>query len=322
MIIVLQYYYLLILLCVFALVLLVQNNKAYTITCNLTNNNVNLINRYTFPDGFVFGAGSSSYQAFQKGIIGVTLESFWMVPKYQTNASRKAALRALDFILGWTLDPIMSGNYPKTMRKLVGHRLPKFTKEQSETINISIDFLGLNYYTAHYAENVKSPVTENPSYMTDSRVIETMEKNGILIGESTDVDWLYLYPKGILEILLYIKGKYNNIPPIYITENGIAEYNNESRPIESFLQDCFRVNFHHKHLINLLSAIKEGVDVRGYYAWSLLDNFEWGGGYTFRMGMTFVDYKNGLKRYLKSSALWFKDFLKKETNNNFRLEDH
>ncbi|KAG5145524.1 hypothetical protein JHK84_031067 [Glycine max] len=77
--------------------------------------------------------------------------------------------------------------------------------------------------------------------------------------------------------------------------------------------DIYRIDYHYRHLFYLLSAIRNGSNVKGYYVWSLFDNFEWSSGFTSRFGMIYVDYKNDLKRYKKFSALWFENFLKKET---------
>ncbi|KAM3686296.1 hypothetical protein ACJW31_11G187900 [Castanea mollissima] len=249
------------------------------------------------------------YQAFQMGEIGITVATYWILPKYQTVASTKAAFRSLDFIFGWFVNPIIFGDYPETMRALVGTRLPIFTESQSKMLKGSLDFLGVNYYTARYADDSTSSSSINLSYTTDSHVNLTTEKDGIPIGQPTATSWLYVYPRGIRELVLYVNKKYNN-PPIYITENGVGD--NGSLPIQEALNDSLRLNYHRRHLSNLLKAIRAGVDVRGYFAWSFLDDFEWESGFTLRFGVTYVDYKNGLKRYMKASASWFKNFLQKK----------
>ncbi|XP_059453122.1 beta-glucosidase 17-like isoform X2 [Corylus avellana] len=249
------------------------------------------------------------YQASQKGKISIIVACDWMEPKFQTVASHKAALRALDFMFGWYAHPITFGEYPETMRALVGNRLPRFTSSQSEKLKGSYDFLGVNYYTANYAQDSTSFPTLNLSYTTDSRVNLTSEKDGIPIGQPTAISWLYVYPRGIGEVVLYISRRFNN-PPIYITENGVADKG--SLPIQDALNDSLRINYHRSHLSNLSEAIKGGADVRAYYVWSFLDDFEWEFGYTLRFGLTYIDYRNDLRRYLKQSALWFKSFLQKE----------
>lgn len=251
------------------------------------------------------------YQASQKGEIGITIITYWMVPYSNTKEDSDAATRAIDFMFGWFMDPITLGDYPHSMRSLVGNRLPKFTKDQSRMLKGSYDFLGLNYYTANYASGYAGYKTAaNLSYITDSLVNLTTSRNGRLIGPKAASSWLYVYPRGIYDLLIYTKKRYNN-PIIYITENGIDEVNDEKLSLEEALVDTMRIDYHHSHLAFLELAIKHGVDVRGYFAWSLLDNFEWSSGYTVRFGINYVDYKNGLKRHPKLSAKWFKNFLRK-----------
>ncbi|KAL4612085.1 hypothetical protein ACB092_08G173500, partial [Castanea dentata] len=227
------------------------------------------------------------YQAAQKGAIGITLPSHWIMPLFDTESDREAALRYLDSMFGWCMDPLTNGDYPHSMRSLVKDRLPKFTKEQSKLVKGSFDFIGLNYYTAYYATYAPQPTGDRASYTTDAAANLT----------------------GIREILLYIKRKYHN-PLIYITENGVGEFNNATLSRKESLADQQRLEYHRDHLWYLLRAIKEGANVKGYFAWSLLDNFEWSSGYTIRFGLNFVDYKNGNKRYPKHSARWYKKFLK------------
>ncbi|KAJ4847712.1 hypothetical protein Tsubulata_039564 [Turnera subulata] len=226
--------------------------------------------------------------------------------KYQTPESRQAASRALDFWLGWIMNPLTYGNYPKTMEYLVGDRLPEFTKAEAKIVKGSFDFIGINYYTSSYADNVAWYNNVNLSYTTDSRVNLTSEKDGIPICETTNVPWMYICPEGIQQLMVYLKRKYNN-PAIFITENGVGD--SGSLAETEALEDRLRIKCHSLHLQYLLNAIMEGVDVRGYYAWSFLDDFEWSLGYTLRFGLTYADFENKLRRLLKSSALWFKHFL-------------
>ncbi|CAM0904207.1 unnamed protein product [Alopecurus aequalis] len=256
------------------------------------------------------------YQAVQKGEIGITLVSNWYVPFSPSNSDNDAAIRAIDFELGWFLDPLARGDYPQSMRGLVGNRLPRFSKEQSELLKGAFDFIGLNYYTSNYAGNLPPPNGLKNSYSTDARANLTSVRNGVPIGPRAGSPWLYIYPLletdpytcWFRELVLYIKDNYSN-PTIYITENGVDEANNKSLPLQEALKDYARIEYHHKHLLALMSAIRDGANVKGYFAWSLLDNFEWSSGYTVRFGLNFVDYNDGLKRYPKHSAHWFKKFL-------------
>ncbi|XP_078165973.1 beta-glucosidase 24-like [Carex rostrata] len=251
------------------------------------------------------------FKESQKGKIGITLVSNWMIPYSNSKADKESAARALDFMYGWFMDPITRGEYPHRMRKLVGDRLPKFTREQSDTLKGSFDFVGVNYYTARFTSNIpiSSSKIVNKSYDSDQLLNQTVERNGIIIGQKAASSWLYVYPKGIRDLLVYTKKTYNN-PIIYITENGVDETNDKNLSLEESLKDDFRIKFYQQHLSYVQSAIREGVNVRGYFAWSLFDNFEWMDGFSVRFGINFVDYKNRLKRYPKSSSLWFRGFLK------------
>ncbi|GLJ47728.1 hypothetical protein SUGI_1008040 [Cryptomeria japonica] len=208
-------------------------------------------------------------------------------------------------MFGWYMDPITKGRYPSTMRQLVGARLPKFSAHQSAIVKGSFDFLGLNYYTSLYASDVSVPPNPvNTSYTLDSQASLTAERNGMLIGPVAGSSWLYVYPRGIGELLKYIKHRYDN-PLIFITENG------KTFSSELNLQKLFLTNLSFfKHLSLVQQAIRVGSNIQGYFAWSLLDNFEWVNGYTVRFGLHYIDYKNNLIRYPKASVYWFQKFLK------------
>ncbi|GAB2212813.1 hypothetical protein Droror1_Dr00020807 [Drosera rotundifolia] len=251
------------------------------------------------------------YQATQKGVIGMSTSSNWYLPYENTTADQEAVTRAYDFMAGWFLEPTTYGDYPKTMRNIVGSRLPNFTEEQSEMLKHSYDFFGLNYYTTSYAANDNSSSSSTElSYTTDNHVTTTQEKDGVPIGEPTAINWIYICPNGIRDMVKYVKEKYGDAP-IIITENGVADANNSTLPISKAVKDYQRIRFHTLHLTSLLEAIEEGVDVQGYLIWSLFDDFEWSDGYTYRFGLNYIDYKHGLTRYPKYSALWLEKFLQK-----------
>ncbi|XP_016171615.1 beta-glucosidase 12-like isoform X1 [Arachis ipaensis] len=246
-----------------------------------------------------------NYQSSQKGQIGISLNSAWVIPLSQSKADKDAASRALAFSYDWFMEPLNFGSYPAAMVKNVGDRLPEFSREQSLMVKGSFDFIGVNYYTATYAAHVPCTRENRTLFTEDACVFLTSERDGVQIGPQAGSDWLYIYPRGIQDLLLYTKEKYNN-PIVYITENGVDELNES---IEESLEDRFRIDFFTDHLSNLHSALQNGANVKGYFAWSLLDNFEWADGYTVRFGMIFVDYNDGLPRYPKRSAQWFKKFL-------------
>ncbi|CAI9089961.1 OLC1v1024619C1 [Oldenlandia corymbosa var. corymbosa] len=250
----------------------------------------------------------TKYQAKQKGKIGMTNVAIWMVPLTNSSYDARAARRALDFMYGWFVNPIVYGDYPTTMKAIVGKRLPKFTPAQSKLLAGSYDFHGLNYYTALYASRPTTPPnTAQVRYITDNHVDLSATRNGVLIGEQAGSDWLHIYPSGIQSLLEYVKQHYKD-PEIYITENGVDEVNNPRLSLEQSLQDSFRIQFYYRHLQYVRNAIKNGVKVRGYYGWSLIDNFEWQNAYTVRFGINFVNYTT-LERFPKLSARWFRQFL-------------
>ncbi|KAF0910477.1 hypothetical protein E2562_002933 [Oryza meyeriana var. granulata] len=232
--------------------------------------------------GIQFQPGSVG-RALQKGKIGIIVNSQWYVPLSQSKSNKDAARRVLDFVLGWLMDPLVRGDYPQNMRELVGNRLLEFTKEQSEMVKGAFDFIGLNYYSSSYAGNVPPSYGPNSSYNTDFQARITGSRNGTLIGPQAASSWLHIYPQGFHELLLYIKENYGNAI-IYITENGVDEVNNKTMPLKEALKDDTRIEYYHKHLLALLGAMRDGANVKGYFAWSLLDNFEWADGYTLRLG--------------------------------------
>nr|XP_043608969.1 beta-glucosidase 12-like [Erigeron canadensis] len=249
------------------------------------------------------------YKGPQKGKVGISLVTRWMVPFSDEKLHRDAAVRALDFDFGWFMSPLIFGDYPEDMRSNVADRLPRFTTEESYTLRNSLDFLGLNYYTANYVQHVSEAVTDNMTRSSDAQAQLSNERNGVPIGSKGGSDWLRAYPQGLHDLLVYIKNNYNN-PTIYITENGVDEPNNSSLSLRQVLQDDFRVQYYVGHLQKLLQAINAGVNVKGYFAWSLLDNFNWDRGYAVRFGLHFVDYGNELRRYPKFSSTWFTNFLR------------
>ncbi|XP_024523667.1 beta-glucosidase 26 isoform X2 [Selaginella moellendorffii] len=246
------------------------------------------------------------YKVNQRGVIGMTLDSFWYEPYSSLPRDIAAARRALDFELGWFLHPITFGDYPQSMRLYVGDRLPAFTVEESRDLRNSMDFVGLNHYTSRYTQDNPWPSNVRPGYESDSHTHFLTQRNGNPIGGTTGT-WLYVVPWGLYNVLNHVKENYNN-PPIIITENGLVDIADSNTFSDKFIKDGARVQFYESYLTSLQQAIADGVDVRGYYAWSFLDNWEWNNGYSQRFGLYYVDYTT-LKRYPKHSALWFKQFL-------------
>ncbi|XP_038879840.1 beta-glucosidase 12-like [Benincasa hispida] len=249
----------------------------------------------------------SKYHADQNGEIGVTLYSDWFVPYSSSDEDKNATSRALDFSLGWFLHPIVYGDYPTSMRALVKERLPKFTKEETILIKGSYDFIGINYYTSNYAQNNTNVDPHKPNLLTDPHANTSTDRNGVSIGPKVNgSSWLAVYPEGLKDLMIHIKNHYKN-PFIYITENGYLDF--DSPDVSTLIKDEGRVKYYQQHLEKLHESIKVGVKINGFFAWSLLDDFEWESGYTMRFGLVYIDFKNGLKRSPKLSANWFNHFL-------------
>ncbi|XP_021718407.1 beta-glucosidase 6-like isoform X1 [Chenopodium quinoa] len=251
------------------------------------------------------------YQRKQRGSIGAALDVMWYEPETNTTENIEAAQRAQDFQLGWFLDPLMFGDYPASMRQRVGDRLPKFTAAESALLKGSLDFVGINHYTTYYARNNKTDIIGillNDALADSGTVTSPFGHDGKPIGERANSIWLYIVPRGMRELMNYIKNKYGN-PMVIITENGMDDGNNIFRSLNDSLKDEKRIRYYTGYLENLAAAIKEdGCNVKGYFAWSFLDNWEWAAGYTSRFGLYYVDYQNNQKRYAKNSVQWFKNF--------------
>nr|APR63783.1 hydroxyisourate hydrolase family protein [Populus tomentosa] len=255
------------------------------------------------------------YEAKQQGSVGISLDVIWFEPATNRTKDIEAAQRAQDFQLGWFIEPLILGDYPISMRNRVGDRLPKFTKNDAALVKGSLDFVGINHYTTFYARSNDSLLGDvigkvlNDSVADSGAITLPFGENKKPIGDRANSIWLYIVPQGMRSLMNHIRQKYGN-PPVIITENGMDDPNNALTPIKDALKDGKRIKYHNDYLTNLLASIKEdGCNVKGYFVWSLLDNWEWAAGYTSRFGLYFVDYKDKLKRYPKDSVQWFKKFL-------------
>ncbi|KDQ20029.1 glycoside hydrolase family 1 protein [Botryobasidium botryosum FD-172 SS1] len=237
------------------------------------------------------------------GQIGITLNTSWAIPWDSTPENIDAAQRAMDTSMGWFADPIYLGHYPESLKAMLGDRLPDFTPEEIELVKGSSDFFGLNTYTTNL---VKAGGTNE----FDGNVIKTFVRpDGTSLGTQAQSPWLQAYPDGFRQLLGYLYKRYGS--PVHVTENGFSVKDEGKKSIEEAIHDTDRVEYYDGYLRALLSAVNEdGVDIRSYFAWSLLDNFEWQDGYVTRFGVTYVDYETQ-KRYPKDSAhfvgKWFKE---------------
>ena len=232
------------------------------------------------------------YQKDQKGVIGWTCNNDFALPWNASDpADIEAANRQLAFQYGWFVDPIVFGRYPKEMTDSVTDgRLPTFTEEEVTLIKGSYDYIGLNHYTTSY---IKHNPNIGGNWSADIKAdMLKINSEGHLIGPYAQSTWLTVYPEGLRGVLNWVSNRYNQ-PLIYLFENGVSVPNENDMPISQAVHDDFRVDFYRNYINNAIDAITvDGVNLKSYFGWSLLDNFEWADGYRTRFGMTYVDYKN------------------------------
>lgn len=187
----------------------------------------------------------------------------------------------------WFTDPIFKGTYPQDMVSYYAKRMPKMEEGDVQAMVAPIDFLGINYYTRRLvAHDYQDQFIEaKQTYRTYAARAEFEE--------------FEVWPEGLYKVLTSVLEQYGNIP-LYISENGTTL--KDTLSADGCVHDSARVGYLHDHFAAVHQAIAEGCDVRGYFVWSLLDNFEWGFGFSKRFGIVYVDYEDDLRRIPKDSA--------------------
>ena len=247
------------------------------------------------------------YNQNGKGKIGIVLNSSMMYPKGKSQSDKDAAERGMIYSLDWIADPIFKGDYPEIMRTRAGNRLPSFSEEEKKLLINSVDFVGLNHYFSELCE--KSYYKEHYDYWSDRDVKTSNDPH----WELTDSGWP-IVPQGMHDILIYIHNhwtKGTNIP-IWITESGMSLH---EPSLNESTNDDKRIDYHNKYINATKQAIKDGANVKAYFVWSLLDNFEWWQGYSKRFGMVRVDYSVPPVRTPKKSLRWYSDYIKSVTKD-------
>jgi beta-glucosidase len=208
------------------------------------------------------------------------------------------AARLLDgFINRWWTDPLFGAGYPRDVWDYRTHK-PEVREGDMEIIAARPDFQGVNYYTRCVVRPTRR----------DGRLHwkgVSSEEGGV---KPTTMGWEF-FPEGLTRVLTWLRDSYGN-PPTYITENGMAI----DDPVgdDGLVHDDYRIDFMRAHLETAADAIAAGVDLRGYFAWSLMDNFEWEAGWGQRFGLIRVDYDT-LARTVKDSGWWYRDFIREQS---------
>lgn len=235
------------------------------------------------------GAAVKTYRQAGRHEIGLVVN---IEPKYTaSNQPEDAAAtrRAAAYMNEQYLDPALLGRYPAEMKDIFNGGWPDWAPEDFDLIAPPIDWLGINYYTRSVVRNDETQFPERASAVRQPS------------STYTETNW-EVYPEGLTDTLLWIKARYGNIP-VYITENGAAFYD---PPVaeDGKIHDVLRIDYLQKHLLAVRKAIAAGVDVRGYMAWSLMDNLEWSLGFAKRFGLVHVNFDT-LERTLKDSAHYY-----------------
>ncbi|MBA0568873.1 hypothetical protein Golob_006339, partial [Gossypium lobatum] len=180
----------------------------------------------------------SKYQAKQGGSIVIVTNAAWFEPISSSMADKLAAERAQCFTTNWFLDPIVFKRYPPEMQSILGSILPEFSKTEKEMLKKGLDFIGINHYSSYYVQDWMFTACKPGIGTSKTKGLwaQSYQKNDIPIGEPTNVDWLYVYPRGMEKIITYVKKRFNNTSMI-ITKNGYNEVTKANSTIEDYLQD-------------------------------------------------------------------------------------
>jgi beta-glucosidase len=222
--------------------------------------------------------------------VGTTLLLSPTEPASDSDADRKAAERNHEYLNAWYLDPIFRGRYPETLWAWFEARglAPAAEPGDLAAIAAPLDFLGVNYYH-------RKVTASDPASPLELREIDPP-------GEYTGMGW-EVYPEGLYQVLTMVAREYRP-PEIFVTENG-AGYE-EIPDTDGRIRDTQRTAFLAAHIAAARRAIADGVPLRGYFIWSLLDNFQWSQGYTKRFGIVYVDYPTQ-QRTIKDSGYFVRE---------------
>jgi len=235
------------------------------------------------------GLAVRAYRAEGRHNIGLVVN---LEPKYPASQSAEdlaATARADAYMNRQYLDPALLGRYPKELEEIFGEAWPQWPDEDLALIRQRLDFIGVNYYTRNVTRYDPAAWPLQAAPVKQQRA--TYTENG----------W-EVFPRGLTDVLVWVRDRYSN-PPLYVTENGAAFYDPPVAWTDP-LPDPLRVDYFRQHLLAVHDAIDAGCDVRGYFAWSLLDNLEWSLGFSRRFGIVHVDFESQ-RRTPKVSAQFY-----------------
>jgi beta-glucosidase len=243
--------------------------------------------------------------------IGITLNLSNVEPASDSREDLDAAKYRDAHLNRVFLDPLYFGKYPAEMTQNLGFVFPDGFEKDFDIIREPTDFLGINNYTRDMVKakstdslNVKKEtldaVKSSPSDVTFPFTV-------VQPGGSTYSTMWEMYPKGLYDLLTRLKRDYP-VKALYITENGTAV--TDGIDADNRVRDPRRIQYLQDYITHMHQAIQEGVPVKGYFVWSLMDNYEWSHGYSRRFGIIFIDYENGQRRVIKDSAHWYSQIIR------------
>jgi len=235
------------------------------------------------------GAAVKAYRETGRHEIGLVVN---IEPKYPASASAEdaaATRRAAAYMNAQYLDPAMKGSYPPELKEIFGDAWPDWAAEDYALIRQPIDFLGINYYTRAVVRH------DETQYPLKAAAVRQPQ------ATYSETGW-EVFPQGLVDTLTWVKSRYGDIP-LYITENGAAFFDPPTAE-GGRVRDPLRVDYLQKHLRAVHTAIQQGVNVKGYMAWSLMDNLEWSLGFSKRFGLVHVNFDT-LERTPKDSARYY-----------------
>ena len=222
--------------------------------------------------------------------VGIVLNLVPQIPASSSAADIQAARLTDGTLNRWFLDPLAGFGYPNDVAAHYGAALDVVQPGDMETMAAPIDYLGVNYYMRGIVRSSDEPTSAPQTVFTGD--------------EKTDMDW-EVYPQGLSDTLLRLHTHYH-FPALYVTENGAAY--KDQVAADGAVHDEERISYFRRYLLETARAIALGVPLRGYFAWSLMDNFEWSRGLSKRFGLVYVDFDTQA-RIMKDSAYWYGDVI-------------
>ena len=257
-----------------------------------------------------------------EGQIGIVLDYKWAYPDDETDEEAiQMAQWDRDNVVGFWADPIFkTGDFPDSLKQFFGNDMPVLTAEEQALLIHSADFWGANTYGGKITNKTAYSLTLG-DYVPGDDMAERYSFSPCNPGnnkshvENIEFEcgaasgWLWAKPDSMYQYLQYINTQYD-APKIYVTEFGCDVEGESDMPKEEALGDTFRLDYYQLYMMQIEKAKSEGVKIEGVFAWSLMDNFEWGDGLDFRFGITYVDFNDAdLTRTPKMSADWWKDLI-------------